>query len=139
VVEEYPVGFGAWNHIAWQLGHLILRQRRSIDTQGLGVRYPELPLRFEEQHSDAAAGIEPPTGFLSKAEYLELWTKGHQATMAALASLSDADLDRPAKGEVAKTGPTLGDLFLALTPSQCGPHIGQFAIVRRKLGKPVLN
>jgi hypothetical protein len=126
------------NHIAWQLGHLILRQRHSIGSQDLGVEYPELTPGFEDRHSDAAAGMEPPCGFLSKAEYLALWTKCHAATMAALASLSDADLDRPSKYDAAKIGPTLGDLFLALTPTQCGPHIGQFAIVRRKLGKPVL-
>jgi len=125
------------NNIAWQLGHLILREARLIGSQDLGVKYPALPPGFEDQHSDAAAGIEPPSGFLSKAEYLELWTKSHETTMAALANISDADLDRPAKGGAASMGPTLGDVFL-FDGEQRGPHAGQLAIVRRILGKPVL-
>jgi hypothetical protein len=124
------------NHIAWQLGHLILRESRLIGSQDLGVEYPVLPPGFEAQHSDAAAGKEPPTGFLGKAHYLDLLAKAHGATMAALARLSDADLDRPTRGEVANLGPTLGDLFL-FDAEQRGPHAGQFAIVRRILGKPV--
>jgi hypothetical protein len=125
------------NHIAWQLGHLILQERNLIGSQDLGVKYPELPPGFEEQHSDAAAAMEPPSGFLSKSEYLDLLTKTHHATLATLEGLSDADLDRPVKGNPGIKAPNLGDLFLSISGNQ-GFHQGQFAIIRRKLGRPVL-
>jgi hypothetical protein len=81
--------------------------------------------------------MEPPVGFLNKAEYLDLLAATHEATMASLATLSDADLDRPVKGDASRSAPTLGDLFLNVSGNQ-GIHQGQFTIVRRKLGKPVL-
>src|SRR5262249_16301447 len=78
------------NHIGGQLGHLIIQECHSIGPQDLGVKYPELPKGFVEQHSDATAGVDPPSGFLTKAEYLDLLAQTHEATMETLASLSDA-------------------------------------------------
>ena len=125
------------NHISWQLGHVILQECHSIGSQDLGVKYPELPVGFEEQHSDSTAGVDPPTGFLCKSEYLELLAKTTRATIATLARLSDADLERPVKGDAGMEAATLGDLFLSLCDNGL-VHQGQFIIVRRKLGKPVL-
>jgi hypothetical protein len=125
------------NHIAWQLGHLILQERSMLDSQGLGVTYPELPAGFAEQHSDASAGVDPPVGFLGKAEYIDIFLQNHKVNMAVLEELSDADLDRPVMGNAGVKAPTLGDLFLTVS-SNIGFHQGQFAIVRRRLGKPVL-
>jgi hypothetical protein len=125
------------NHIAWQLGHLIIQECHSIGSQLLGVRYPELPPGFEEQHGDGTASVDPPCGFLSKAEYLDLGARTLEATLDTLARLSDADLDMPTKGDASKLAPTLGDLFLSIS-GNIGIHQGQFIIVRRKLGKPVL-
>ena len=81
------------NHIAWQLGHLILQERLLIGPQAPGVKYPELPEGFEQQYSDASAETEPPTGFLKKSEYVALLAQTHHATMAALAGFSDEDLN----------------------------------------------
>jgi hypothetical protein len=125
------------NHIAWQLGHLIIQECDLVGSQNLEVKYPELPDGFREQHSDATAGIEPPSGFLTKAEYLDLLAKTHGATMETLESLSDADLDRLVTGNAGMKYPTLGDLFLGISVNG-GEHQGQFSVVRRLLGKPVL-
>jgi hypothetical protein len=125
------------NHIAWQLGHLILQEHDSIGSQNLGVKYPELPKGFDKQHSDDTAGVDPPSGFLTKEEYLDLLTQTHRATMATLAILTDADMDRPVTGDEGIKSPTLGDLFLSIN-SNIGVHQGQFTIVRRLLGKPVV-
>jgi hypothetical protein len=125
------------NHVAWQLGHLILQERRSIGSQHLGVNYPHVPIGFDKQHSDITAGMDPPVGFLSKAKYLDLYARTHAATIATLDSLSDSDLDRPVKGKKYSDVPSLGDLFLRISGNQ-GLHQGQFMVVRRKLGKPVL-
>jgi hypothetical protein len=51
--------------------------------------------------------------------------------------MSDADLDKPTAGDMAKYAPTLGGLFL-LQANHTLMHAGQFTVVRRKLGKPVV-
>ena len=59
------------------------------------------------------------------------------ATLAAVDNLSDADLDRASTGMMAKFAPTLADLLI-LVSNHTLMHAGQFTVVRRKLGKPVL-
>ena len=124
------------NHIAWQLGHLVDAERR-LGAQLPGVAYPELPASFAEQHSKDTAAAEPPRHFRTKAEYLDLFSKVREATLAALAAMSDADLDKPTSGGMAKFAPTMGDL-LVLTGNHTMMHAGQFSVTRRALGKPVL-
>jgi hypothetical protein len=124
------------NHIAWQLGHLISSEAR-LGRQLPGAHYPELPAGFEEQHTAATAAGDPPQGFGSKASYLSLFNKVRGATLANLAKLPEADLDRPTTGPIARMAPTLGALLL-LTGSHTLMHAGQFTVVRRMLGKPVL-
>jgi hypothetical protein len=82
------------NHIAWQLGHLIVSESR-MGQQLPGARYPELPAGFAEQHGKEKAAQDPPRGFATKAVYLDLFNKVRGATLAALDTLSEADLDRP--------------------------------------------
>jgi hypothetical protein len=127
----------AANHIAWQLGHLIVAEQGLIGGQLPAAKYPELPARFAEQHGKATAAAEPPRGFGTKAEYLSLFGKSREVTLGALATLTDADLDKPTTGDMAKYAPTLGAMFL-LQSNHTLMHAGQFTVVRRKLGKPVL-
>ena len=124
------------NHIAWQLGHLLLAERRN--GQNLpGAEFPELPPGFEQQHSKETSAVDPPVGFLSKAEYVALLAGMRRAILAALDKASDADLDRPIEGPRAALAPTVGAMAL-LVASHAMLHAGQFSAVRRKLGKPVL-
>jgi hypothetical protein len=124
------------NHIAWQLGHLI-HSEVQLGKAIAGAVYPELPAGFAEQHSPANAAKEPPTGFGTKAQYLALYGKVREATLANLAKLSDSDLDKPTSGPMAQYAPSWGALFLLLAHHDL-MHAGQFTVVRRKLGKPVL-
>jgi len=124
------------NHVAWQLGHLI-EAECMMGKVVPGASYPELPAGWSERHNKAAAAKDPPAGFATKAEYLGLFDKVRHATRAAVAKLSDADLDRPTAGDMAKWAPTVGAL-LVLTGNHTMMHVGQFTAVRRKLGKPVL-
>jgi hypothetical protein len=124
------------NHIAWQLGHLISAER-GMCKMVPGVAYPELPAGWDERHNKDAATAEPPTGFATKAAYLDLFDKVRGATLAAVDKMSDADFDKPTEGNMAKFAPTLGAL-LVLTANHTMMHAGQFSVVRRKLGKPVL-
>jgi hypothetical protein len=125
------------NHIAWQVGHLILSESGMIQKELPDAAYPELPAGFAEQHGKTTQAQDPPAGFAAKAVYLDLIDKTRKATVAALSKLSDADLDRPTTGRMAPFAPTLGAIFL-LVSNHALMHAGQFSVVRRKLGKPVL-
>ena len=125
------------NHIAWQLGHLISSEMNVFLKEIPGAKVPELPAGFAQQHSKETAKSESTAGFLKKEEYLGLFKKVREATKAALAGLSEADLDKPITGPMAKYSPTVGKL-LVLTASHVMMHAGQFTVVRRRLGKPVL-
>jgi hypothetical protein len=125
------------NHIAWQLGHLIAAERGMVAAELPGTPFPELPARFVEQHGKETAAQDPPKGFATKAEYLDLFNKVRQATVNAVAKMSDSDLDKPTTGQMAKFAPKLGDWFQLLA-NHTLMHAGQFSVVRRKLGKPVL-
>jgi uncharacterized damage-inducible protein DinB len=124
------------NHIAWQLGHLVGAESH-LGGMIPGFTYPALPAGFAEQHAKETAQQEPPKGFGTKGQYLELFGKVRQATLDNLAKLSDADLDRPTEGRMAQFAPTTGALLL-LIANHTTMHSGQFTVVRRKLGKPVL-
>jgi hypothetical protein len=124
------------NHIAWQLGHLIAAEV-GMGKQILGIPYPELPAGFVERHAKSTATVDSPKGFATKAEYLNLFNKVRKATLDGLAKMSDADLDKPSSGNMAKFAPTFGAM-LQLLANHTLMHGGQFTVVRRKLGKPVI-
>jgi hypothetical protein len=125
------------NHIAWQLGHLITSEIGLVRSQLPNAAFPELPAGFAEHYTKETATQEPPKGFLGKQQYLDLFNRVREATKATVAKLSDADLDRPSTGNMASFAPTLG-AFLMLIANHTMMHSGQFSVVRRKLGKPVL-
>jgi len=120
------------NHIAWQLGHLIASEAGYFLSKVPGAKPPELPAGFAEQHDNKNAGSD--TGFASKDEYLKLFNTARSATLATLDKLSDSDLDKDTGWNMA---PTVGKLLLFIATHDM-MHAGQFSVVRRKLGKPVL-
>ena len=125
------------NHAAWQIGNVIVGDALLVKSQLPDAAYPELPAGFAETHGPEGAKKGGPDGFLTKAEYLSLFDAVRSATIAAVGKLSDADLDRPVTGDFAKYAPTLGHLFLAVSDHTL-MHAGQFTVIRRQLGKPVL-
>jgi hypothetical protein len=124
------------NHIAWQLGHLIESERSLVESVCPGSS-PALPEGFAAQHAKETAGVDDPKKFLSKQQYLDLFAKQRAATLAALAKLSDADLDRPGPERMRDFCPTVGSLF-CLVANHPMMHAGQLAVVRRVQGKPVV-
>ena len=126
----------ACNHITWQLGHLISSEVDLLNSvcPGQGA---ELPAGFKEKHSKEQIGCEDASQFFTKQEYQDLLAKVHASTAAALDGLSDADLDQPSPEWLRKHFPTVGQMF-TLIGSHPMMHAGQFVVVRRALGKPVL-
>ncbi len=125
------------NHAAWQIGNVIGGDVHLVKDQLPEAVFPELPAGFMEQHGPKGTKNDGPAGFLNKAEYIELLGKVRAATIAALETLTEADLDRPTVGNMAQFAPTLGRLFLAISDHTM-MHAGQFSVIRRLLGKPVL-
>jgi len=124
------------NHIAWQLGHLIGSEHSMLEAICPGSM-PKLPAGFKERHDKKAAASDNPKDFLTKDEYLKLYNEQRAATLAALDRMSDADLDKDAPAPLNHFLKHVGDVF-AMQGTHTVMHAGQWAIVRRKLGRPPL-
>ncbi len=124
------------NHIAWQLGHLIAAENGMLSAVKPGSM-PKLPDGFAEKHNKETAGSDNPADFLTKAEYVKLAKEQRAATYALLDSLRDEDLDQPGPEAMRSYCPTVGSVF-TMQGSHWLMHGGQWAIIRRKLGKPPL-
>ena len=124
------------NHLAWQLGHLI-NSEVHLGKALPGANYPVLPTGFAEQHSKEMTKQTDAKGFLTKAAYADLFNKVRSATIQTVTALSDADLDKPNTGTMAKFAPTLAALIVLIS-NHTLMHGGQAIVVRRKLGKPIL-
>ena len=124
------------NHAAWQVGNVIGGDIFLVTAELPDTKYPELPAGFADLHGAAGAGKDD--GFLTKAEYMKIFNEVRGVTVAAVGRLTDADLDRPTGEKMQAWGvPTLGHLFL-MASNHTLMHSGQFSVIRRKLGKPVL-
>jgi DinB superfamily len=126
----------AANHIAWQLGHLIRSERRLAEAASPGTM-PDLPKGFDERHSKEAAASDDPKKFLSKDEYLAIAKDVRKGTLNLLDNLSDDDLDKPVSGPAPPFVKRRGDALVTIGPHWM-LHAGQWAILRRKLGRPVM-
>ncbi len=123
------------NHLAWQLGHLINSEAQLLNMVSPGAA-AELSAGFGDQHGKETTAIDDPAKFLTKQQYVDLFERQRRATKAALDKLPDADLDKPGPSQV-RICPTVGSVF-GLIGGHVLMHSGQFATVRRMLGKPVL-
>lgn len=124
------------NHIAWQLGHLIHGENFHMN-QLAPDSMPPLPEGFSERHTKETAAQNESSDFLSKAEYLELMQQQRAGTLEVLGSLSDEQLMQPSPESMRYFGPTVGSVFSGEAVHWV-MHAGQWAIIRRKLGKPPL-
>ena len=124
------------NNIAWQMGHLTSSERFLLGILP-GAVYPELPAVFEGLSSGKSAETTPNGGGLSRAEYVKWFDAIRDASIANVSRLSDTDLDKPNTGPLAQFAPTLGALIV-LIGNHTLMHGGQFTVIRRQLGKPVL-
>ena len=124
------------NHIKWQMGHLISSEHQMINGVCPGSM-PELPEGFAERYTKETATFDDPAAFDSKETLRQLLEQQREATLLALVGLSDEDLDKPAPEEMQAYAPTVGDVF-SLQGGHWMMHAGQWAIIRRQLGRPPL-
>ncbi|MCA9117574.1 MAG: DinB family protein [Planctomycetaceae bacterium] len=124
------------NHIAWQLGHLIAGEKFHIE-QLVPGSMPALPDGFREQHSAATFATDDRAGFRTKQEYLRLMQEQREGTLAVLDSMSDARLQADSPETLRYFGPTVGSVFSG-EATHWMMHAGQWAVVRRMLGRPPL-
>lgn len=121
------------NHINWQLGHLIRSEHDDVEKVSPGAM-PALPPGFADKYAAATAGVDDPAKLCTKAELMAVYEAQRAATLAALDKTSAADLDRPSGIEYA---PSVGAVF-SLQGSHWLMHVGQWAVVRRQLGRQPL-
>lgn len=124
------------NHLAWQLGHLISSEVQLLEQVAPGKGL-ELPDGFAEAHSKQTCNNDVSTDFHGKQTYIELFDKVRAASLAALDSCAESDFDNPAPENFRSFCPTMGDMF-TLIANHPMMHAGQFVVVRRQLGKPIL-
>lgn len=124
------------NNGLWQLGHLIASEARMIN--GLaGNTVIELPAGFAEKYTRDTAAVDEQSRLGSKADLLALLEKVRGKTCEWVATLTPADLAKPAPERMRERFPTVGHL-LFLMPGHTAMHVGQIQVLRRKLGKPIL-
>src|ERR1043165_2942890 len=75
------------NHAAWQIGNVIGGEFYFIKADLPDTKCPYLPAGFFDLPGDA--GAKKDEGFLTKAEYLDLFNKVRYAVIAALGNLTD--------------------------------------------------
>ena len=123
----------AANHTAWQLGHMIGGTHKMLAAIG---QPPKLPEGFAAAHQRETNGSDDPKKFAKMAEYLALMDQMKAASLAAVDATPDADLDKPGPEAMRQYAPTVGVLMLLGT--HWAMHAGQFVVLRRKLGRPIL-
>jgi uncharacterized damage-inducible protein DinB len=124
------------NHIAWQLGHMLMAERHWMESVEPGTS-PPLPENFEAGHGRDKTNVDDPALYLPVAKYRELREAQREATLAILDKLTDEQLAAPPRDEqMRKFMGSVANMF-NLIGTHALMHSGQFVAVRRKLGKPV--
>jgi uncharacterized damage-inducible protein DinB len=124
------------NHTTWQLGHLISAENGMVNSVTPGAA-AILPEGFAAKFKKDTAKSDDAKAFPTKAEILEVFSKTRAASVEWVKKLTPADLAKPGPEAIRHLAPTVAHLVL-LMPVHTAMHVGQFQVIRRKLGKPVL-
>ncbi|HEY1921949.1 MAG TPA: DinB family protein [Tepidisphaeraceae bacterium] len=122
------------NHATWQMGHLVNSVRNMVSACDPSVAFP-----FEDdaRFGKSKASIDDPAFFPKKAELLGRFDQAMDIAAAWIAKLSDAQLAQPTPERMHAFAPTVANLAILLA-SHPFLHLGQFTVMRRALGKPIL-
>jgi len=125
------------NHPLWVLGHLVFSEARMVNVFMKGQENP-----LEDWTDNFGIGSTPTDNANQYPTFAELLAKFEEVraeTLAFLATLSDADLDKPshAPEEYKDFFGTIGQCFATLN-LHIGFHGGQVADARRAAGREAL-
>ena len=125
------------NHAAWQMGHLLNFDIMSANLMGIpgapAMPTPPTPKWYGKE----GASSDDASKFIKKDELLKLMTQSHGALVQWTRGLKPEDLSKPGPAEFKGFVDTVGDLVMGITV-HATMHIGQFQVIRRKLGKKML-
>ena len=124
------------NHIKWQLGHLFVSENQMIN-QCIPGALPELPAGFAEKYTKETATSDHPDDFDSKEELMKIYEQQRAATIAALENTPIEDLNNESPEPIRGYAPNFGAAFL-MQDVHWMMHAGQWAIIRRQLGREPL-
>lgn len=124
------------NHINWQVGHLIVSEHDIIEGCLPGSS-PALPTGFAERYGKLTASSDERSQFCSKGDLIAAYRAQRVATLAALDKLSDVDLDTVSPEPIGSYAPTWG-AAISMQGSHWLMHAGQWAVIRRQLGRAPL-
>jgi len=118
-------------------GTVLMRHYRHRFSRDIDIFIPSPQyLNYLSPHLNETA--EEMTGdYTLQAEYLKLHAEQRAGTKALLDKVTDGDLDKPGPEAFRAYCPTIAALF-ALQGSHWLMHAGQWAVIRRKLGRPPL-
>jgi hypothetical protein len=126
----------AANHAAWQLGHLVTSEAHLVNAFAPGA-IPEPPADFTRRFAKEAARVDDAAAFPKKDEILQQFANVRGATIRWVKTLAPQDLGRTGPERLQRFAPDVAHLITAL-PNHVMMHVGQFQVIRRTLGKPVL-
>ncbi len=121
------------NHLNWQIGHLISSEHEMMKTVA-AEKMPPLPDGFAEKYSKEHAASDDPAEFATKEELMAAYRAQRDGTLSILRGMADDDLDRETGIHYA---PTVGAL-INMQSAHWLMHCGQWVVVRRETGKPVV-
>lgn len=121
------------NHINWQLGHLIASEHNLIN-HAIPDCMPPLPPGFADRYTKETARSNDPAAFETKTNLMRAFESQRAGTLAALERIPEAELERATGLSYA---PTVAALF-EMQGSHWVMHAGQWAVIRRQLGRPPL-
>jgi hypothetical protein len=123
------------NHAAWQLGHLAAAEARMV-AAAKGVA-PELPAGFAERFKKDTATSDDAGAFPKKQELIDAFAKARAASIEWAKTLTAEQMDKDAPESIRAFCPKVGHMP-GMLAEHTAMHLGQFQVLRRKLGKPVL-
>ncbi len=123
------------NHIAWQLGHMIMGTGHML--KELGHSAPDLPAGFEAAYTSETSLSDDPAKFAAKAEYIALAGQMKNASLKAIDDTPENAFDQPGPESMREYAPTVGAVLMLLG-NHWLMHSGQFVPIRRKLGRKPL-
>lgn len=124
------------NHIKWQVGHLIASENNMINACVPGA-LPELPDGFADKYSKETAASDDAANFDSKEDLMKLYEQQRAATLTALENIEEAEFDKEGPESIRAYCPTVGSAFI-MQDSHWMMHAGQWAVIRRQLGRDPL-